>query len=252
MKKRRTKHHNPNRLPAHEVQRLQREAEARRKEAEFMARCELECQDTYEMEMTFFSRDVHSKIEEMKVEQAELINALGNPDLIPYHMIIKAYDYQDLAIALTMESICPPEVWNISAEGYFIDLDNPEAEMISHDYHVILPTMTQLEIWKGKDKCQVALGDGLKVVRKWAGLQQELIHHFAAKLEQDELMDTYSLETIQVHFAVDVKFRNSTTYAEFLTISEWVEKDIADERLRQLWIAEQLKLKEMAEQKVVA
>lgn len=250
MKKPRTKKkHNPNKLLPHQVQELQQAAAARRAEAEFMARCELECQDTYEMEMTFFSCNVHKYIEEQKVKQAELINMIEDPTVIPYHIIIGAYDYQDLAIALTLESIHTPEVWNIAAEGYFIDVENPDAEMVSHDYHITLPSMTQMEVWKGKDKCAVPLGDGLKVIRKWEGLQQELIKHFAEKIEQDGLLDTYSLETIQVHFAVDAKFKNANHYAEFLTISEWVEKGIAEERLYKLWVAEQLKIKELQAKK---
>jgi hypothetical protein len=48
-----------------------------------------------------------------------------------------------------------------------------------------------------------------------------------------------------VHFAVDAKFKNANHYAEFLTISEWVEKGIAVERLYKLWLAEQLKIKEL-------
>lgn len=250
MKKPRTKKkYNQNKLLPHQVQELQHAAAARRKEAEFMERCAVECLDTYEMEMTFFSSNIHKFIEEQKVKQAELISMIENPTCIPYHIIIGAYEYQDLAIALTLESINQPEVWNIAAEGYFVNLNDPEAEVISHDYHIALPSMNQYEIWKGKDKCAVPLGNGLKVIRKWEGLQQELIKHFAEQLEKDDLIDTYTLENIQVHFSVDAVFKNAQHYAEFLTIQEWVEKGIAEERLYKLWVAEQLKIKELQEQK---
>jgi len=234
MQKKRNKKHNPKRRSAVAVQQLQQAALERRELAENV-------QHVYEMEMEFTSTDVDKYVKEHMARDAEYIANFPDRSCDPYDILIGAYDYQDLALALVLEHIKTPEQWTLAAAGHFVDLDNPENPLITFEFHQNVPGITHQELWYGSKDCSIDLGDGLK--RKgWKGLQVEMIADFQVQAKKCQMPDGYSLEVIQVHIAADAKFKSAATYQEFLEIQKWIAQGIAKEKLRQLWVIEQLQL----------
>lgn len=234
MQKKRNKKHNPKRRSAAAVQQLQQVALERRELAENV-------QHVYEMEMEFTSTGVDKYVKEHMARDAEYIAKFPNRSCDPYDILIGAYDYQDLALALVLEHIKTPEQWVLSADGHFVDLDNPENPLITFEFRQTVPSIPHQELWHGYKDCSIDLGNGLR--RKgWKGLQAEMIADFQVQAEKRQMPAGYSLEVIQVHIAADAKFKSTVTYQEFLEIQQWIEQGIAKEKLRQLWAIEQLQL----------
>lgn len=231
-KNRAKKKYNPNRKSAASVQLLQQQAQDRRKYAE-------DVKHVYEMEMEFTSNGVDKYVKAQRALEADYIAKFPNRSCDPYDILIGAYDFQDLSIALVLEHIKTPEKWIVSADGHFVDLDNPESPLITFEYRQELPDISHQALWHGSKDCVVGLGNGLNR-KAWKGLQAEMIAEFQVQAEKRQMPESYSLEEIQVHIAVDAKFKSTTTYQEFLEIQKWLEQGVAKEKLRALWHTEMM------------
>ena len=218
---------NPNRKSAAAVQDLQQQAEERRKYAE-------DIEYTYELEMEFTSNAIDKFVKEQRALEIDYINRFPNRNCDPYDILIGAYGYQDLAIALVLEHLKTPEKWILAADGHFVNLNDPDCPMFSFEYRQEVPGVPHQDLWHGDKECLIEMGNGLK--RKgWNGLQAEMISVFQEQADKRNLPDGYSLEEIQVHIATEAQFKSAATYQEFLEVQKWVEQGTAKDKLRTLW-----------------
>lgn len=227
LKKREKRKYNPNRKSAAAVQEMQKQAEIRRKYAE-------DIEYTYELSMEFTSNAIDKFVKEQRALEADYINRFPNRNCDPYDILIGAYEYQDLAIALVLEHLKTPEKWFLAADGHFVNLNDPDSPMISFEYRQEVPNVPHQDLWHGNAECVIDMGNGLK--RKgWKGLQNEMIAVFQEQADKHNLSEDYTLEEIQVHIATEAQFKSATTYQEFLEVQKWVEQGTAKEKLRALW-----------------
>lgn len=227
MKKKRSKKYNPKKLSPKAVQQLQK-----------MALIRQDVKHTYEMSMQFVSAHVRDYIEDKKRQESELLERFPNADTLPYHFTIGAYDYQDLAIALILGHVEQPEAWKLSADIHMMNIDDLSKPMVTVEFRRDLPSMSHIELLRGKKDCKIDLGHGLKKVG-WLGLDKEIIKEIES---QKNIPDDFGIEQIQVLIEADIKFINTNCYQEFLAVAEWVNSghEIAEDRLRKLWIADQV------------
>lgn len=98
------------------------------------------------------------------------------------------------------------------------------------------PKMNYFEFWSGKKDCYVDLGDGIRV-KGWKGLNDEILR---ALEHNKKIPDGFGIDRLEVYVATSASFKSVNTYQEFLIVAEWINKGIAEEQLRKLWIADQL------------
>lgn len=223
--RKRSKKYNPNKLTPSQVQANQKKAELRREAAQ-----------EYEFSMRFVSIDVRDYIEAKKVEEAALLERFPNRLTIPYHFSIAAYGYQDLAIVQVLEHVEECEQWNVELTISMSDrTDQYEGHLIVNQPFTA-PKMSYFEFSEGKADCYVDIGGGLR--RKgWKGLNEEILR----ALEQNKnIPDSFGIDLIEVKISTSSKFKSVSAYKEFLNVAEWVNTGVAEERLRQLWIADQM------------
>lgn len=223
--KKRSKKYNPNKLTPAQVQANQRQAELRREAAQ-----------EYEFSMRFVSKDVRDYIEAKKVEEAALLERFPNRLTIPYHFSIAAYGYQDLAIVQVLEHVEECEKWNVELTITMSDrTDQYEGQLIINQPFTA-PKMNYFEFSEGKADCYVDIGGGLR--RKgWKGLNAEIL----MALDQNKnIPDGFGIDLIEVEISTSSKFKSVSAYKEFLSVAAWVNSGVAEEKLRQLWIADQI------------
>ncbi|MFW1664629.1 hypothetical protein [Acinetobacter ursingii] len=227
MKKPRNKKYNPNKLLPSQVKQLQQAAQYKK-----------DISETYEMSMSFVSSDVRDYLEAKKVEEKALMERFPNAETLPYHFTIGAYDYQDLSIALILGHVEQPEAWKLSADIHMMNIDDLSKPMLTIEFRRDLPSMSHIELLRGKRDCKIDLGHGLKKVG-WLGLDQEIIKELES---QKNIPHDFGIEQIQVLIEADIKFINTSCYQEFLAVAEWVNAghELAEDRLRKLWIADQV------------
>ncbi|MFW2080978.1 hypothetical protein ACNPQK_08380 [Acinetobacter guillouiae] len=227
MKKPRNKKYNPNKLLPSQVKKLQQASQYKK-----------DISETYEMSMEFVSSHVRDFIEDKKLSEKALLTRFANSETLPYHFTIGAYDYQDLSIALILGHVEQPEAWKLSADIHMMNIDDLSKPMITIEFRRDLPSMSHIELLRGKKDCKIDLGYGLKMVG-WLGLDQEIIKEIES---QKNIPNDFGIEQIQVLIEADIKFINTSCYQEFLAVAEWVNAghDIAEDRLRKLWIADQV------------
>ena len=119
-----------------------------------------------------------------------------------------------------------------------MNLDDLSKPMVTVEFRRDLPSMSHIELLRGKKDCKIDLGHGLKKVG-WLGLDQEIIKEIES---QKNIPDDFGIEQIQVLIEADIKFINTKCYQEFLAVAEWVNAghELAEDRLRKLWIADQV------------
>ncbi|HCI7190482.1 TPA: hypothetical protein NPQ93_000211 [Acinetobacter baumannii] len=223
--RKRSKKYNPNKLTPAQVQANQRKAELRREAA-------LE----YEFSMRFVSKDIREFIENKNIEEAALLERFPNRLSTPYHFCIAAYDYKDFAIVQVLEHVNECEQWNVELTITMSDRTDMYKGLIIVNQLLTAPKMNYFEFWSGKIDCYVDLGGGIRV-KGWKGLNEEILR----ALEQNKnIPDGFGIDLIEVKISTSSKFKSVSAYMEFLSVAEWVNSGVAEERLRQLWIAEQI------------
>lgn len=227
MKKPRNKKYNPNKLLPSQVKQLQQAAQYKK-----------DISDTYEMSMEFISSHVRDFIEDKKIGEKSLLDKFPHAETLPYHFTIGAYDYQDLSIALILGHVEQPEAWKLSADIHMMNIEDLSKPMITIEFRRDLPSMSHIELLRGKKDCKIDLGYGLKKVG-WLGLDQEIIKEIES---QKNIPIDFGIEQIQVLIEADIKFINTSCYQEFLAVAKWVNTghELAEDRLRKLWIADQV------------
>ncbi|ENU55578.1 hypothetical protein [Acinetobacter baumannii] len=223
--RKRSKKYNPNKLTPAQVQAKQRMAELRREAAQ-----------EYEFSMSFVSIDIRDFLEKKKIEEAELLERFPNRLTIPYHFSIAAYDYQDLAIVQVLEHVEECDQWNVELTITMSDRTDEYEGQLKVIQPFTAPKMNYFEFSEGKEDCYVDLGEGLR--RKgWKGLNAEILR----ALEQNKnIPDGFGIDLIEVKLSTSSKFKSVSAYREFLSVAEWVNRGVAEEKLRQLWIADQI------------
>ncbi|MGK7094999.1 hypothetical protein ACSOTD_07565 [Acinetobacter baumannii] len=223
--KKRSKKYNPNKLTPAQVQANQRKAEMRREAAQ-----------EYEFSMRFVSKDIREFIENKNIEEAALLERFPNRLSIPYHFSIAAYDYQDLAIVQVLEHVNECEQWNVELTITMSDRTDMYEGSIIVNQPLTAPKMTYFEFWSGKKDCYVDLGGGIRV-KGWKGLNDEILR---ALEHNKKIPDGFGIDLLEVYVTTSASFKSVDTYQEFLIVAEWINKGIAEEQLRKLWIADQL------------
>ncbi|MCR0059373.1 hypothetical protein L2634_04820 [Acinetobacter baumannii] len=223
--KKRSKKYNPNKLTPAQVQANQKQAELRREAAQ-----------EYEFSMRFVSKDIREFIENKNIEEAALLERFPNRLSIPYHFSIAAYGYQDLAIVQVLEHVEEGEQWNVELTITMSDKTDQYEGQIIVNQPFTAPKMNYYEFSEGKEDCYVDLGGGLR--RKgWKGLNAEIL---SALEHNKNIPDGFGIDLIEVNLSTSAKFKSVSAYKEFLSVAEWVNSGVAEERLRQLWIADQI------------
>ncbi|MEB3865918.1 hypothetical protein MSG66_18105 [Acinetobacter sp. IK31] len=222
--RKRSKKYNPNKLTPAQVQAKQRMAELRREAAQ-----------EYEFSMSFVSKDIRDFLEKKNIEEAELLERFPNRLTIPYHFCIAAYGYQDLAIVQVLEHVEECEQWNVELTITMSDRTDEYEGQLLVNQPFTAPKMNYFEFSEGKEDCYVDIGGGLR--RKgWKGLNAEILR----ALEQNKkIPDGFGIDLIEVNLSTSSKFKSVSAYREFLSVAEWVNSGVAEEKLRQLWIADQ-------------
>ncbi|WP_347455678.1 hypothetical protein [Acinetobacter thermotolerans] len=226
----RKKKFNPNKRTPGEVRHLQELAKLRKEFDEVQ-------EDGLMLEMEYVGHHVHNHIEQKKLDEKELFDRFPNSKILPFHIALGAYDYQDLGIALVLDQIEPCQ-WYVQTDIHLMDVESADTDMITVPYAQLVPEMHHSQLWLGKPDARVDLGNGLKKVG-WKGLKQE----FSDVIDQHkEIPEGYSIEMMQMFIRAHVKFRSFERYQEYLAVKALVERDIAeaDSFLRRLWINERL------------
>lgn len=240
---RKKRKYNPNKRTPAQVQYLQRQAAIRRAMTQMQEveqqKFEQIQQDGLVLEMEYVAHHARQYIDQKKIEEPELFNGLiaekSTTEIVPYHVGLGSYGWQDLAIPLILDQIKECE-WYIAVNIHLMDIHSDSSEMITVSYEQVVPEMHHIEVWQGKADAKVDLGAGLKRVG-WKGLRQELSDAIDAR---GDIPENYSIEYMQIFVRAAVKFKTLDLYREFLAVREWIEQDpkIAEDRLRQLWLKE--------------
>ncbi|WP_411671014.1 hypothetical protein [Acinetobacter baumannii] len=223
--RKRSKKYNPNKLTPAQVQANQRKAEMRREAAQ-----------EYEFSMRFVSSEIRSFLKEKEIEEADLLNQYPNAQSVPYHFSIAAYDYQDLAIVQVLEHVNECEQWNVDLNITMSDRTDMYEGSVIVNQPFTAPKMSYFEFWAGKKDCYVDLGGGIRV-KGWKGLNDEILR---ALEHNKKIPDGFGIDRIEVYLTTSASFKSIHTYQEFLIVAEWINKGIAEEQLRKLWIADQI------------
>ncbi|MDT1832033.1 hypothetical protein FPK72_20350, partial [Acinetobacter baumannii] len=128
------------------------------------------------------------------------------------------------------------EKWNVELTITMSDrTDQYEGQLIINQPFTA-PKMNYFEFSEGKADCYVDIGGGLR--RKgWKGLNAEIL----MALDQNKnIPDGFGIDLIEVEISTSSKFKSVSAYKEFLSVAEWVNSGVAEEKLRQLWIADQI------------
>lgn len=225
--KKRNKKYNPKKLLPSQVKAFQQASKYKK-----------DISETYEMSMQFVSAHVRDYIEDKKLKEGFLFKQFPNAETLPFHITIGAYDYQDLAIALILGHVQQPEAWELLADIHMMDIEHPSKPMVTIEFRRTLPSMSHIELLRGKKDCKIDQGHGLKTVG-WGGLDKEIVKEIES---HKGIPDDYGIEQIQVLINADIKFKNTTDYQEFLQVAAWVNTDhaLAERNLRSLWVADQV------------
>ncbi|WP_457971073.1 hypothetical protein [Acinetobacter calcoaceticus] len=223
--RKRSKKYNPNKLTPAQVQANQRKAELRREAAQ-----------EYEFSMRFVSSEIRSFLKEKEIEEADLLRQYPDAQSVPYHFSIAAYDYQDLAIVQVLEHVKECEQWNVELTITMSDRTDMYEGSLIVNQPFTAPKMNYFEFWSGKNDCYVDLGGGIRV-KGWKGLNDEILR---ALEHNQKIPDGFGIDRIEVYLTTSASFKSVHTYQEFLIVADWINKGIAEEQLRKLWIADQL------------
>lgn len=223
--KKRSKKYNPNKLTPAQVQANQRKAELRREAAQ-----------EYEFSMRFVSSEIREFLKQKEIDEAYLLKQFPNAQSVPYHFSIAAYDYQDLAIVQVLEHVDECEQWDVDLTITMSDRTDMYEGSLIVNQPFTAPKMNYFEFWAGKNDCYVDLGGGIRV-KGWKGLNDEILRALEHK---KKIPDGFGIDRIEVCLSTSARFKSVHTYQEFLNVAEWVNKGIAEEQLRKLWITDQL------------
>lgn len=226
IKKKRNKPFNPNKKTSSELKELQRKAQIR-KDAEHV----------YVLEKSFISKDIKDYVSDRQLKEKALIDRFPEATTVPYHITIGAYDYQDLAIAVVLSHF-DEAVFTISAVISLFYEDEEQELTCTLNYDRVLPSMPYIDLIRGNKTAKIDHGNGLKTVG-WSGYDVEVVKEINF---HKEIPAEAKITSIYSTITADIKFKNANAYEEFLTVKQWISssKALAEERLKQLWIAEQL------------
>lgn len=203
--------YNPNKR----LHQAQSKAAAQRKEWE-------EVNQVYELKMDFVVEDVNRIINNYAIE-----NGLSDDDYVPSHVVVEAYDQQDLIIALKKQLVATPEIWEIGIDSHFYNLEKDE--LLTIPFSLTMPAMTHSELMNGCEQ-KVYEVDGVKVKKsdEWKGLQAEMI----ANWEKQGIPDGFELIKSQVRIIAHARFKCLAAYKDFEHAIELRKQGLLIKRLR--------------------
>lgn len=156
----------------------------------------------YPLEMTFCEEDARKVMDEFFIEYGFTVGQVGV--VVPEFTVLKAYNFDDLIIALKMQQATCEE-WDISVETHFYNLETHEQKTIP--YFVSLSGVNYTEIYK-ELKIKVDRGAGVKT--RWRGIEKEL-----SKVYEEEGIEGFTQIRTNMHFVGQCKFVHIEAYDEF-------------------------------------
>lgn len=181
-----------------------------------------EVNQVYELQMDFVVEDVNKIINEY-VEK----NMMSDNDYVPSHVVVEAYDQQDLIIALKKQLVATPEIWQIGIDSHFYNLETDE--LLTIPFSLTMPAMTHSELMNGCEQ-KVYEVDGVKVKKadEWQGLQNEMI----ANWEKQGIPDGFELIKSQVRIIAHTRFKCLAAYKDFEHAIELRKQGLLIKRLK--------------------
>ena len=181
-----------------------------------------EVNQVYELKMDFVVEDVNRIINDYAKE-----NGLSDDDYVPSHVVVEAYDEQDLIIALKKQLIATPDIWEIGIDSHFYNLETDD--MLTIPFSLTMPAMTHAELMGGCEQ-KVYEVDGVKVKKadEWKGLQAEMI----ANWEKQGIPDGFELIKSQVRIIAHARFKCLATYKDFEHAVELRKQGLLIKRLK--------------------
>ena len=98
----RKKKYNPNKRSPSELRELQKNAELKKQYEQNLEHGML-------LEMEYIGSEVKKYIDQKKIEEKQLIDQFSSNTILPFHIALGSYGYQDLAIACVLDQIMPCE-----------------------------------------------------------------------------------------------------------------------------------------------
>lgn len=157
----------------------------------------------HSFEMAFSMEESKKVIDSYFTEHGYSINQQGV--FVPESVVLKAYGYSDLIIALKMQQVDCTD-WSLSVDTHFYNLDTDEMRTIP--FHAELSGLGYFEIYQ-EMPIQVSRGAGVKT--RWRGLEAELNRAY-----KDHGVDGFSKVRTDVHIVGSGKFLNIDLYEEFM------------------------------------
>lgn len=156
----------------------------------------------YEFDMSFVIEQTNKEIG----DYAELNGIdLEKGGFVPEFVVIKAYQEQDLIIALKMQNLATPKYWEVGIDSHFYKKSTDE--ILTIPFSIELPEMSHADLMNGC-KSSVMRKGGIKT--RWKGLQKEMIDNW----EDHGIPEGFNLIQSQIYIKAQAHFRSFDSYKE--------------------------------------
>ena len=122
---------------------------------------------------------------------------------LPAHIVLEAYEEQDLILAVNQNLIQTPEYWEIVAQTEYYNADIKEVFVIP--FYVELPSMRFMDLIK-PNPLKVHRGSSIKT--RWQGLNTEIKNNNLS----ETIPDGFTFVRTQVRLTAHAKFIDKKTY----------------------------------------
>lgn len=156
----------------------------------------------HQLEMVFSMEESKKVVDNFFIDNGYSINQAGI--FVPESVVLKAYNYSDLIIALKMQQIECTD-WALSIDTHFYNLETDQ--MTTVPYYVELNGIGYFDIYR-EMPIKVDRGAGIKT--RWRGLEAELERAY-----KDQVADGFKRIKTDMHIVGSGKFLNIDLYEEF-------------------------------------
>lgn len=125
---------------------------------------------------------------------------------LPSHIVLEAYEYRDLVVAINRNYLKTPEYWEISAQTVYFDEE--ANDVIAVPFYIELPSMRYLEISRPSD-LKVNRGGGIKT--RWRGLNTEIKENE----KSENIPSSYKRLYTNIRMTAHAQFRDIIAYQQF-------------------------------------